>query len=255
MALKRVDVTILLSLTGADWGLSDLERAVDSIRRQEIVDWRLSVVDATCNLDAHALVKRMVPAAKLLWETPVLARAETMQACLWQAAGGMKSLWAAYIDAGCAWSKDHLLRLLSVGRSYELDFVFSGAQSPATEFWGRIPEALHRENIIDLASVLHTQGIYRAAVAGWRREQTTCADWDLWLQMAEAGAKFGHVAVPTVERRRSMMPVVDKREAQSLRSRFSVKPIPEFTLEDLKILAEEENESSEERLYLTQGNR
>lgn len=255
MALKRVDVTILLPLVGSEWNLADLERAVASVRAQVVTDWRLSVVDSSYRDDAKALVRKMVPKDKLLWETPVLLSEATMSSCLWQAAGGMKSLWAAYIDMGAEWSPDHLLRLLSIGRSYELDVVFSGAPSPATEFWGRIPDALLQQNCIDLAAVLHTQGTYRAAVAGWRREQPTCPDWDLWLQMAEAGAKFGHVAVPTVERRRSCLDPVNSGEAQSLRSRYAVKSIPEFTREELDFLAAEEDESSEEKLYVTRSAR
>ena len=77
----------------------------------------------------------------------------------------------------------------------------------------------------------------------------------LWLQMAESGAKFGHVQVPTVERRRSIMPMVDKREGQVLRSKYSVKPIPLFTRNERELLAIQENDRAEEKLYLTRGNR
>lgn len=200
MLASRVDVSVVLPLHGSWWSDEDLELAVRSLVAQEFTGWRLVVVDST--LRASGLLRELVPQAKLDLE-PLLVRGRGgVQDCLWQALAGTRSKWIGYLDPGAVWDPTHLTRLVSVGRSYELDVVFSGTERSADGFWNQIPGELRDGNVADQAAVLHTENIYRKTT-GWRRGQSYLSDWDLWLRMAKAGARFGHVALRTMERRRS----------------------------------------------------
>lgn len=246
MALKRVDVAVVLPVWGEWWSMEDLEATVRSIAAQQFGEWRLTVVDATGGREAEKLVRGLVPKACLDYSRSI-AGGGTREDCLWQALCGVKALWVAYAEIGAEWDPTHLFRLVSVARLYSLDAVFSGAG--LAPFWGAVPDALLRGNFIALPASMHSQRIYRRLGTGWRRGQAFHADWDLWLQMAESSAKFGNIDLDTVRRRRSLLQHVGSFGEHAIRGAHLKPQAGVFTKADIEEMAKAEDDEAEVRLH------
>lgn len=112
----------------------------------------------------------------------------------------------ALLDSDDVWLPDHLSSLVAVhetpydvATALPLRWVPGGGA--AVRRHDRLPHdrslrALIRSNFVFIGSMF-TRSLYDTA-GGFRDGFTSCEDWDLWIRMARAGARFVQPAFPTV---------------------------------------------------------
>lgn len=182
-----------------------LPRAIESVLKQTEQDFELIVVD-DCSTDNTLEVvhdfsqkdKRVIYA-----KTPFNSGSDTMPKNL----GVMKSRgqYIAYLDDDCAFHEYHLEILLKrLERNPEIDVAYCDMQifnadkpmdppqpAIAMDFDSQF---LMNRNFIDTSEVMHRRDII-FRVGGWDQELPKFVDWNLWVRMCKAGAKFMHVPI------------------------------------------------------------
>jgi GT2 family glycosyltransferase len=103
--------------------------------------------------------------------------------------------WTAFLDDDDAWRPLHIERLLSTAENCHADLVYpwfdvEGGSDPL----GRegVPfdaEAVRLANYIPVTVLVRTEAV--RAVGGF--PSLPCEDWELWLRLLDAGAKFVHL--------------------------------------------------------------
>lgn len=171
-----------------------------SVRNQRFTDWELLVVSDGSTDDTDDVLAacareddRIRPLRTPRHGHPSPVR----QAGLARARGGI----VAYLDHDDTWLPDHLASLVAaVERG--ADVVATGAvrvgpdgrvtsvTGPLDLLWH--PELQLASPLFEPSRVAHRAGL-SAAVGGWRALASGLEDWDLWLRLADAGARFATV--------------------------------------------------------------
>lgn len=186
MALRKVDVEIVVPLSQHGWEVDDLIAALASARDQ-LHGARVSVIDGTEGC-AEDVVRDLIPEKYLTYDPVIGPR--TRNVCLYQGLAGAKAQWISYLEPGSVWRRDHLYRMGTMLKRVDVDVAFSG-NHVSFDSWDDIPVVLRSRNVIPTHAVVHRLDAYRELMQGWPREELF-GDWNLWVQMADRGAWFGH---------------------------------------------------------------
>ncbi|MEU6481290.1 glycosyltransferase family A protein [Streptomyces sp. NPDC047017] len=180
-----------------------LRRTLDSVRCQSVRDWELLVVSDGSTDDTDAVARaaaREDPRVRLIRTERHGHPSGPRNAGLAEGRGEV----VAYLDHDDRWRPDHLLTVLTaVGTGAEL--VATGHQSHDRH--GRVtavseplglcwhPEFQVLAPMFEPSRVAHLRGLAERA-GGWRAGPGL-EDWDLWVRMADSGARFTTVTAPT----------------------------------------------------------
>lgn len=180
-----------------------LPKAIESVLNQSEKDFELIVVD-DCSTDntleiVHEYAKKdkRVVYAK----TPFNSGSDTLPKNL----GVLKSRgqYIAYLDDDCRFHEYHLAILLErLEKNPDIDVVYCDMQIFNADKPSEPPQPaiakdfdtqfLINRNFIDTSEVMHRRdNIFQ--VGGWDQELPKFVDWNLWVRMMKAGARFERV--------------------------------------------------------------
>lgn len=110
--------------------------------------------------------------------------------------------WVAFLDDDDVLYPDHLKLLARYARLTGVDVVYPGWDGPdPTGMQGKPfdPVLLQRANYIPVTTLCRTSAVLDAGGFQDHPDESgdPCEDWGLWLAMADAGARFGHLPIKT----------------------------------------------------------
>lgn len=182
--------------------------AIESVAGQELQDWRLWIIDGDGNLQLPVVDPR-IKVIGASWSNIPEARNLALQL-------GRADL-IAWIDDDEWWAPDHLRRGVEfLEDSPDVDVAYTDMDRARGAFttdgfqrhellpddWCR-PfrlEDLERENFIPSGNVVGRREAF-LRVGGYDEQIEVGEDYDLWLRMAWAGAKFAHLCTRRTHRR------------------------------------------------------